>query len=167
MKKIISLTLVTVAILAALASCSSGDNGKESEKNTETVKTAEQTKAVDVNAIAQKLVAEGDFEGELEQIQGVEYVYTDLPAGVEAAVYQSTAYSDEVSVFKTSDTAAVKSVVEAYVKARVATFKDYAPDQSAKADENAAIVEGDGVVVLLISNASEADAKALVEKALG
>ena len=167
MKKLIAFTLAILAIAAVTVSCSTGgDGGKDTAKTTDAPKTTE-SKAIDVNAIASKLVAEGDFEGELEQIQGVEYVYSDLPAGVEAAVYQSTAYSDEVAVFKTTDVETIKSVVEAYVAARVATFKDYAPDQSTKADENAAIVAGDGVVVLVISQASAADAKTLIEKAIG
>lgn len=173
MKKITVLALAIIMIAALLASCTGGaqtDTDKTTDtanavKQTEATKT--ETKETDPDAIAKKLVEEGDFEGELEQIQGIEYVYSDLPAGVEAAVYQSTAYSDEVAVFKTNDTAAVRSVVEAYVEARVATFKDYAPAQSAKADENAAIVTGDGVVVLVISNASAADAEALIKKALG
>ena len=167
MKKIIALTLALLAVVAVTAACSTaGNDGKDTSKTTDAPKSTE-AKAVDVNAIASKLVAEGDFEGELEQIQGVEYVYSDLPAGVESAVYQSTAYSDEVAVFKTGDVDTVKGVVEAYVEARVATFKDYAPAQSTTAEENAAIVTGDGVVVLVISNASASDAKALIEKALG
>ena len=170
MKKIIALTLALIAVLAFAAACSTGGDGdRDSAKTTDAPKTTEktETKPIDVNAIAAALVAEGDFEGELEQIQGVEYVYSDLPAGVESAVYQSTAYSDEVAVFKTADVDAVKSVVEAYVAARVETFKNYAPDQSTKAAENAAIVAGDGVVVLVVSKASADEAKALIEKTLG
>ena len=170
MKKLIAITLALLAVIAVTAACSKGgDDTKDTSKTTDAPKTTEKTdaKSVDVDAIASKLVAEGDFEGELEKIQGVEYVYSDLPAGVESAVYQSTAYSDEVAVFKTANVEGVKTVVEEYVAARVATFKDYAPDQSTKADENAAIVTGDGVVVLVISKASAADAKALIEKALG
>jgi hypothetical protein len=169
MKKITALTLALLALVAVLASCSSGDTEPKSTAPADTAaKTdAKEAKEIDVDAVAAKLVADGNFEGELEKIEGVEYVYADLPAGVKAAVYQSTAYSDEVAVFKASDTGAVKNVVEAYVEARIATFKDYAPEQSKKAEDNAAIVTGEGVVVLVISNAAPAEAKALIEKAIG
>ena len=164
----IALVLALIAVCALCAACAGNNDNKDegSEKTTESAAP----KLTDPKQIADALISAGDFEGELDAVSE-DYAksidFFGLPEDVKLIDYKSTAYSDEVAVFKSSDAGAVKSIVESYVETRVATFKDYAPDQSKKADENAAIVVSGDIVVLLISNASSADAKALVEKTVG
>ena len=158
MKRIIALALVLLAVVAMAASCSSNKKtGRDPDKA-----TAEK-EPTDVDTIAKALVTVGHFEGTLEKIDAVEYVYTDLPEGTEAAVYQSTAYSDEVAVFRTKDVDTVKGIVEAYIASRVTTFNDYAPEQADKVMNNGVVVTGDDIVILMISTDSAVDATTLID----
>lgn len=170
MKKIIALMLALAAVVAVLAACSGGEGEKETEKVKDSQKTVETeaAKQTDPQAIADALVAAGDFEAKIEQTSedNAKYEFFGLPEGTKAVVYMSTAVSDQVAVFKTSDTEAVKGIVETYVSNRVETLENYQPEQAKKLEDNAAIVASGDLVVLLVSKASSLEAKELIEKTI-
>ena len=156
-KKILALILAAAALSAILSACS-----KKDDKNAA-------SKPVDAAEAAKAIVAEGDFEGALDEMNpaAVDVYYPSLPKDAKCSVYVSDSFSDEVAVFTSAELDAIETIVKAHVEEKVSLYKDYAPEQSKKAETNAAIVKKNGAVALIISNASVDDAKALAEKALG
>ena len=165
MKKTIAVILALFALCTVFCSCS------KEEKNTasDTQQKAEEAKPVDPETAAKAIVEQGDFEGKLDKMNdaAIDVYYPSLPSDTKFSVYISESYSDEVAVFVSADLDAVESIVKAHIEEQTAVYKDYAPEQSHKAESNSVIVKKNGALVLIISNASVSDAKALAEKVLG
>ena len=167
-KRTIALILASLALASAFAACSKKEDEAKKDDAAKTVET-EAAKTVDPEAAAQAIVDGGDFEGALDIMNpaAVEVYYPSLPSDTKCAVYVSDSFSDEVAVFTSADLDTLEAIVRTHVEDKIELYKDYAPEQSEKAKTNAVVVRKNGAVALIISNAAEADAKALVEGALG
>ena len=161
MKRIIALILALVAVCALFAACDGKPGGEK-------VNDKESAKLTDPQAIADALLAAGDFEAKIDKTAdaNVEYEFPGLPEGTKSVVYLSLAVSDTVAVFKTSDAEKTKGIVEKYVEDRIASLRDYQPEQAKKLQDNAAIVVSGDIVVLLVSKTPSVDARELVEKTI-
>lgn len=117
---------------------------------------------IDADALASKLVSEGEFAEQLTEV-------SDAVAGKrlflaeedfeDCAAYAGTAaVTDEVVVIKTNDTAKVEEAVKKYIDKREETYSSYRPDEVPKL-RDAVVRTIDGCVIMCVSENPDAARK--------
>lgn len=145
MKKSI-LAAVLVAAMAALTGCAA--------------------KTVDIKGLAANLVSEGSFS---EQLTEVSADITAKRYGLDNQILEdcvsyggTKAVVDEVAIFKTSDTEAVREQVEEHIETQTASYSSYRPDEVPKLQSCVIQTIGD-CVILCVSNDSDTAQKIIDE----
>lgn len=166
---------IFLALLLASACLVSCDGGANSDTPTDqtgqtTPSTTETTAApveIDMADFAAEAVAQISFGLPLEVLDtaAVEYLYPGLPEGTEAVIYYTGgAGAEELSVFRTSDSAALLSAIETHRDGQRTAFASYKPADVEKID-NAVTVQRGEYTVFCISADHEA-AKSVIEELL-
>ena len=87
--------------------------------------------------------------------------YYTIPDSVEDyAVYMcpTGATVEEISVFRTSDAAAVEEMIQTHLDARKTEYESYRPDEVKKLDGAAVVKSGDYVAVIIADDTAAAEA---------
>ena len=85
--------------------------------------------------------------------------YYTIPDSVEEyAVYMcpTGATVEEISVFRTSDTAAAEEMIQNHIDARKAEYESYRPDEVKKLDAASIVKSGDYVAVIIADDTAAA-----------
>lgn len=163
MKKTLSI-LICIAMLASLAACgSSSASSAASGNESSAVRNASaESENVDIKAFAENVVASIEYDDELIVLsENVLDKYYDLPAnGIEEYIIYvsgSAATTNELAVFKCSDSSALKDVkaaVESRLSEQNELYASYRPDEVYRL-ENALIKTEGNYLLLCVSNDNE------------
>lgn len=158
MKKLMAAVLAAMMVLS-LSACS-GDGGKESSSSVPENSSSSQTAEVTSDALAQKMVEATTFNDEVIAISAdiVPNYYTIPDSVEEYAVYMcpTGATVEEISVFRTSDTAAAEEMIQNHIDARKAEYESYRPDEIKKLDAASIVKSGDYVAVIIADDTAAA-----------
>ena len=115
-------------------------------------------KEVDVTSLALSLVNEGQYSEQLNEV-GTEV--TEKRYGLDSDIievcsaYKGTnAVTDEVAVFKTTDTDAVNEKVQAYLENQIKSYESYRPSEVPKLND-AVLYTYNDVVIFCVSEDSD------------
>ncbi len=151
MKKKFQTAILAAAACTLLAGC--GGGGKK----------------VDTAALADSLVHDVTYTGELNQIGEDEISnFIKLEDGVEGVLYMSSVgTAEEVAVFTASDEQTAKVMetnVEAFLRDQKSAVEDYKPEEAKRIDE--AVLEQEGKYVVLCVSGDSEKAEDIIERAL-
>ena len=156
MKKLMAAVLAAMMVLSLSACSGDKDSGSSASENSSSSQTAEVTS----DALAQKMVEATTFNDEVIAISAdiVPNYYT-IPDSVEDyAVYMcpTGATVEEISVFRTSDTAAVEEMIQNHIDARKTEYESYRPEEVKKLDGASVVKSGDYVAVIIADDTTAA-----------
>lgn len=163
MKKLMAAVLAAMMVLS-LSACSSNSDQGESSSSTASQNSSSSSQASEVTAdsLAQKMVEATTFNDEVIAISAdVVPNYYTIPDSVEDyAVYMcpTGATVEEISVFRTSDAAAVEEMIQTHLDARKTEYESYRPDEVKKLDGAAVVKSGDYVGVIIADDTAAAEA---------
>ena len=163
MKKLMAAVLAAMMVLS-LSACSSNSDQGESSSSTASQNNSSSSQASEVTAdsLAQKMVEATTFNDEVIAISAdVVPNYYTIPDSVEDyAVYMcpTGATVEEISVFRTSDAAAVEEMIQTHLDARKTEYESYRPDEVKKLDGAAVVKSGDYVAVIIADDTAAAEA---------
>lgn len=162
MKKIILALLLASACLVSCDGGSDKDIQNETTPSTSVITTAPEQ--IDISELAEKALSEISFDLPLEILDSsaAEYLYPGLPEGCESVIYYTGgAGAEELAVFRSSESDAVKTVVEAHRAEQRTGFASYKPADVEKID-NAVLIQSGEYTVFCIS-ADHEKAKSVIE----
>ena len=161
MKKLMAAVLAAMMVLS-LSACSSDSDQGESSSSTASQNSSSQASEVTADSLAQKMVEATTFNDEVIAISAdVVPNYYTIPDSVEDyAVYMcpTGATVEEISVFRTSDAAAVEEMIQTHLDARKTEYESYRPDEVKKLDGAAVVKSGDYVAVIIADDTAAAEA---------
>ena len=162
MKKLMAAALAAMMVLS-LSACG-GSDSSESSSEAASVSSAADPKTSEVTAdgLAKKMVEATTFQDEVIAISAeiVPNYYTIPDSVKEYAVYMcpTGATVEEISVFHTSDAAAVEKMIQTHLEARTAEYESYRPDEVKKLDGAKVVKSGDFVAVIIADDTAAAEA---------
>ena len=163
MKKLMAAALAAMMVLS-LSACGGGSDSSESSSEAASVSSAADPKTSEVTAdgLAKKMVEATTFQDEVIAISAeiVPNYYTIPDSVKEYAVYMcpTGATVEEISVFRTSDAAAVEKMIQTHLEARTAEYESYRPDEVKKLDGAKVVKSGDFVAVIIADDTAAAEA---------
>ena len=114
--------------------------------------------AFDADKALTRLLSEVRYEAELEDVSDLAgFVFGDLPEGVEIKMYMTDGTcTDTVMRFKSSDKAAVRSVLDEYLASLKKEADRYNPQELSKLDNALIFEKGDYVFCCVTSDSAAA-----------